>query len=139
MAALLTQVGLQPGDRVAVQADKTVAMLELYVGTVLAGGVFLPLNPAYTPAEIEYFLSRCDTARISSATLRDLTRWSRLQARAGVTKVLTLAGDESGTLTGLRDSRVTSPGFVAVPSGARAIWRRSFTRPEPLAGRKGRC
>ena len=57
MAAALVKAGVQPGDRIAVQTPKTIAMLELYVGTVLAGGVFLPLNTAYTPAEVSYFLS----------------------------------------------------------------------------------
>ena len=56
MAAVLSEAGVTPGDRVAVQAPKTRAMLELYVGTVMAGGVFLPLNPAYTGSELRYFL-----------------------------------------------------------------------------------
>ncbi|MDU8927209.1 malonyl-CoA synthase [Alisedimentitalea sp. MJ-SS2] len=115
MAALLVQVGLQPGDRVAVQADKTVAMLELYVGTVLAGGVFLPLNTAYTPAEIEYFLTDaaprvfvCDPSRFGAM--------EPIAARAGVTKVLTLAADESGTLITAQET--IPAGFVAVPRDA---------------------
>lgn len=44
MAQVLVASGVEPGDRVAVQAPKTVAMLELYFAIVLAGGVFLPLN-----------------------------------------------------------------------------------------------
>ncbi|NNE88669.1 MAG: AMP-binding protein, partial [Silicimonas sp.] len=55
MAQALVAAGVKPGDRVAVQAPKTQAMLELYVATVLAGAVFLPLNTAYTAAEITYF------------------------------------------------------------------------------------
>ena len=55
-ANVLVSLGLQPGDRVAVQAEKSIEALMLYLGTVRAGGVFLPLNTAYTPAEIEYFL-----------------------------------------------------------------------------------
>ncbi len=52
----LVALGVQPGDRVAVQVPKSIEALMLYLGTVRAGGVFLPLNPAYTKAEIEYFL-----------------------------------------------------------------------------------
>ncbi|WP_028880814.1 malonate--CoA ligase [Terasakiella pusilla] len=55
-AAALIKRGVKPGDRVAVQVDKSIEVLKLYVGTIIAGGVFLPLNTAYTPAEIEYFL-----------------------------------------------------------------------------------
>ena len=57
MAQALITLGLAPGDRVAVQVEKTLVALELYLGTVMAGGVFLPLNTAYTPTEVEYFLS----------------------------------------------------------------------------------
>ena len=39
--------GLQPGDRVAAQVEKSPEALALYLGTIRAGGVFLPLNPAY--------------------------------------------------------------------------------------------
>jgi malonyl-CoA/methylmalonyl-CoA synthetase len=49
--------GLKPGDRVAVQIEKNVTGLALYLATVRAGGVYLPLNSAYTPAELDYFLT----------------------------------------------------------------------------------
>jgi malonyl-CoA/methylmalonyl-CoA synthetase len=61
-AAALVAAGLKPGDRVAVQAPKSLEMLELYLGTVLAGGVYLPLNTAYTVAEVSYFLADADPA-----------------------------------------------------------------------------
>mgnify|MGYP003346775674 CR=1 FL=1 len=48
--------GLRPGDRVAVQVEKSPEALLLYLGCVRAGAAFLPLNTAYTPAEIEHFL-----------------------------------------------------------------------------------
>ena len=57
VAGALQSMGVQPGDRVAAQIPKSLAAIELYLGTVMAGGVFLPLNSAYTPAEVEYFLS----------------------------------------------------------------------------------
>ena len=44
----LVKLGLKQGDRVAVQVEKSVEALFLYLATVRAGGVFLPLNPAYT-------------------------------------------------------------------------------------------
>ena len=115
MAAALTDLGVEPGDRVAVQTPKTVAMLQLYVGTVLAGGVFLPLNTAYTPAEVEYFLTDarprvfvCNPAKRDALT--------QIAGKAGVSALLTLASDESGTLTQARDAQ--TPGFQAVPRGA---------------------
>ncbi|SHI40400.1 malonyl-CoA/methylmalonyl-CoA synthetase [Shimia gijangensis] len=56
MAAALVQMGVVPGDRVAVQVEKTIEAIQLYLGTVMAGGVFLPLNTAYTTPEVAYFL-----------------------------------------------------------------------------------
>ena len=47
-ARLLADLGLKKGDRVAVQVEKSVENIILYLATVRAGGVFLPLNPAYT-------------------------------------------------------------------------------------------
>ncbi|MCP1200346.1 malonyl-CoA synthase [Notoacmeibacter sp. MSK16QG-6] len=56
-ANVLIDLGVQPGDRVAVQVDKSLDALLLYLATIRAGGVFLPLNTAYTASEIEYFLT----------------------------------------------------------------------------------
>ena len=56
-ANALVALGVQPGDRVAVQAEKSIEAVTLYLGTVRAGAVFLPLNTAYTAAEVEYFLA----------------------------------------------------------------------------------
>jgi len=56
-AVLLSEAGAAPGDRVAVQVEKSVAAVALYLGCLRAGLVFVPLNTAYTPAEVGYFLS----------------------------------------------------------------------------------
>ncbi len=56
MAALLRAKGVQPGDRVAAQTRKSPAALMLYLASLAAGAVFLPLNTAYTEAEVGYFL-----------------------------------------------------------------------------------
>jgi len=57
LARALIARGVQPGDRVAAQLEKTPENLYLYLATVRAGAVFLPLNTAYTDAEIGYFVS----------------------------------------------------------------------------------
>ena len=53
---LAAALDIAPGDRVAMQVEKSVEALQLYLATVLAGGIILPLNPAYTRAETLYFL-----------------------------------------------------------------------------------
>jgi malonyl-CoA/methylmalonyl-CoA synthetase len=61
-AGALVALGVKPGDRVAVQVEKSIEALMLYLGAVRAGAIFLPLNTAYTPAEIEYFLGDAEPA-----------------------------------------------------------------------------
>lgn len=62
LAARLSALGVAPGDRVAVQAEKSVEGLLLYLATLRAGAVHLPLNPAYTPSEVRYFLEDSEPA-----------------------------------------------------------------------------
>src|ERR1700722_9121023 len=47
----------KPGDRVAAQTEKSVPGMVLYLATVRAGAVYLPLNTAYTLNELEYFIT----------------------------------------------------------------------------------
>jgi malonyl-CoA/methylmalonyl-CoA synthetase len=62
LAARLAELGASPGDRVAVQAEKSVSGLLLYLATLRAGAIHLPLNPAYTAAEVRYFLEDSEPA-----------------------------------------------------------------------------
>ncbi|MGK9052871.1 malonate--CoA ligase [Neorhizobium petrolearium] len=96
LAGALLQAGLQPGDRVAVQAEKSVAALALYLATVRAGGIYLPLNIAYTAAEIDYFLNDAEPAIF----VCDPAKLQALEpiAEAAGAKVLTLDPAGSGTL-----------------------------------------
>ncbi|MBN9084773.1 MAG: malonyl-CoA synthase [Rhizobiales bacterium 62-17] len=55
-AQALAKLGVVAGDRVAVQVEKSPEAILLYLACLRAGAVFLPLNTAYTPAEIDYFL-----------------------------------------------------------------------------------
>ena len=114
MAQALVDAGVKPGDRVAVQAPKTQAMLELYVATVLAGGVFLPLNTAYTASEITYFLTDAEP-RIFVCDPKCEDELSAVAKDAGVDQVLTIGADEGGSLPERRDA--AAPGFTPAPRG----------------------
>ncbi len=100
-ANALIGLGVKPGDRVAVQVEKTPDALMLYLATVRAGGVFLPLNTAYTPAEIDYFVGDAEPA----VFVCDPSRAEALQETA--TKVAaslqTLDASGRGTLRDLAD------------------------------------
>jgi malonyl-CoA/methylmalonyl-CoA synthetase len=96
-AAALAACGVEPGDRVAVQVEKSVEALFLYLGCVRAGAAFLPLNTAYTLREIDYFV---DDARPSLIVV-DPARWegvAEIAAKRGTRRVETLAADGSGSL-----------------------------------------
>ncbi|WP_296600472.1 malonyl-CoA synthase [Phenylobacterium sp.] len=54
-AGRLVAQGVQPGDRVALQAEKSAEVIMIYLGVLKAGAVFLPLNSAYTASEVDYF------------------------------------------------------------------------------------
>ncbi len=56
VAARLIAEGVRPGDRVALQAEKSPEVIMVYLGVLMAGAVFVPLNAAYTKSEIAYFL-----------------------------------------------------------------------------------
>jgi malonyl-CoA/methylmalonyl-CoA synthetase len=97
MANVLTGGGVKPGDRVAAQTEKSVPGLVLYLATVRAGAVYLPLNTAYTLNELEYFISDaepslvvCDPARAEGI--------GAIAAKVGA-RVLTLGADGEGSLT----------------------------------------
>jgi malonyl-CoA/methylmalonyl-CoA synthetase len=56
-AGYLQSLGLQAGDRVALQLTKSLEFILLHLGAIRLGAITLPLNLAYPPDEIEYFLS----------------------------------------------------------------------------------
>src|ERR1700748_2729649 len=56
IAGHLVASGVAPGDRVGLQAEKSVEAVMIYLGVLKAGAVFLPLNAAYTRAEGDYFV-----------------------------------------------------------------------------------
>lgn len=108
MAAALVALGVQPGDRVAVQVSKTIEAIELYLGTVMAGAVFLPLNTAYTAAEVGYFVGDAAPALV----VCDPARKTEIDAIAGDARVHTLDSAGEGTLRSLADRQ---DGFDPVP------------------------
>ncbi|WP_292896732.1 malonate--CoA ligase [Nitratireductor sp.] len=66
LAATLVKLNVQPGDRVAVQVEKSPEALMLYLACVRAGAIYLPLNTAYTLAELEYFIGDAEPRLVVS-------------------------------------------------------------------------
>ena len=61
-AGALADLGVEPGDRVVAQTEKTPQALALYLACLKVGAVYVPLNTAYTAAEMGYFLSDAEPA-----------------------------------------------------------------------------
>ncbi|HEY4068617.1 MAG TPA: AMP-binding protein, partial [Burkholderiaceae bacterium] len=98
LANLLGSLALPPGSRIAVQAEKSVEALMLYLAVLRAGHVYLPLNTAYQAAEIDYFVGNAEPGAIVCSP-RNLAWTLPIAARAGCTNVFTLADDgQGGTL-----------------------------------------
>lgn len=111
MANVLVARGVKPGDRVAVQVEKSVANIVLYLGTVRAGAVYLPLNTAYTLNELDYFIGDAEP----SLVVCDPAKAEGLAPIAAKVKakVETLGPDGKGSLTDAAEK--ASSAFATVP------------------------
>ena len=97
LANLLASLELPAGSRVAVQVDKCVEALMLYLAVLRAGHVYLPLNTAYQEGEIAYFIGNAEPA-VVVCSKRNVGWVARTAFNAGTRHVYTLDDDRSGTL-----------------------------------------
>ena len=111
MAHALTRNGLNPGDRLAAQVEKSPEALALYAACVQAGIVFLPLNTAYTIDELTYFIENSG-ARTVICDAKSEAALAPVAETLGA-RIETLNADGSGTLTDL--AQAMPPDFPPVP------------------------
>ena len=97
LANLLQSLNLPEGARIAVQVEKSVEAMLLYLATLRAGYVFLPLNTAYQSAEIEYFIGNAEPAVVVCSS-RNFGWVSKIAFKAGTQNVFTLDDDRTGSL-----------------------------------------
>ena len=97
IANLLASLKLPKDSRVAVQVEKSVEALMLYLAVLRAGHVYLPLNNGYQAGEIEYFIGNAEPAVVVCAG-RSFGWVSKIAFRAGTQHVFTLDDDRSGSL-----------------------------------------
>ena len=97
LANLIESLDLPPASRIAVQVEKSVEAMLLYLATLRAGHVFLPLNTAYQSGEIQYFIENAEPAVVVCSPAN--FGWvSKIAFNAGTRHVFTLGDDRSGTL-----------------------------------------
>jgi malonyl-CoA/methylmalonyl-CoA synthetase len=113
IAARLVDLGVRPGDRVAVQVEKSPQALMLYLACLRAGAVYLPLNTAYTLAELEYFVGDAEP-RLIVCSPHAQPELSPVATAHGA-RVETL--DESGGGTLLKSSKNEAVAFNDVSRG----------------------
>ena len=97
LANLLVSLKLPAGARIAVQVEKSVEVMLLYLATLRAGYVFLPLNTAYQSAEIEYFIGNAEPA-VVVCSKKNFGWVSKIAFKAGTQNVFTLDDDRTGSL-----------------------------------------
>ncbi|MBK1697889.1 malonate--CoA ligase [Rhodovibrio salinarum] len=98
LARRLVEAGVEPGDRVAIQVDKSPQALFTYLACFQAGAVYLPLNTAYTGPEVSYFLSDAQP-RCFVCDPRRADELAPIAGEAGVSAVLNMDPTGAGTLT----------------------------------------
>ena len=113
MANVLVARGVKVGDRVAAQTEKSVPALVLYLATVRAGAIYLPLNTAYTLNELEYFITDAEPSLVVCEPAK-AEGIARIAAKVGA-RVETLGADGEGSLT--EAAAKASPDFATVPRG----------------------
>ena len=111
MAGALVAAGVAPGDRVMLQAEKSVTAVAVYLATLKIGAVFNPLNTAYTAAEIGYFLADAEPKAVIAPSAR-LAGIADLARRCGAVALWSLDADGSGTL--IEAARAAGPGAATV-------------------------
>jgi len=113
-ANALAALGVKPGDRVAAQVEKSTDVVVMVLACLRAGAALLPLNTAYTLAELEYFLSDAEPAlTVCRPSLLDDVR--KLARRLGLGAVESLGVARDGTLA---ERIAAAPAeFQTVPRG----------------------
>jgi malonyl-CoA/methylmalonyl-CoA synthetase len=94
LAHRLLAAGAEPGDRIAMQVEKSPEAIALFWACARAGLIFLPLNTAYTASEVSYFLSDAEPAIFITAPQRE----AEMAKLAGTQSILTLDDAGGGSL-----------------------------------------
>lgn len=101
IANLLRSLNLPDDSRIAVQVEKSPEALMLYLATIRAGYIYLPLNTAYRAAEIDYFVGNAEPAVVVCSP-QNFGWIAQIAFKAGTRHVFTLGelhqGRNSGSL-----------------------------------------
>ena len=133
-ANALKASGVKPGDRVAAQVEKSPEALFLFLACLRAGAAYLPLNTAYTEAEVEYFLRDAEPSVFVCRP--GMSEAASLCERSGAQALFTLGRKTMALSRGLLAGSAMSSKMCR---DRPAIWRRSSIRPARRGAPRGRC
>lgn len=114
--AALTRLGVHAGDRVALHVDKSLEVVLVYLACLRIGAVIVPLNTAYTAAELEYFLADSEPSLLL-ARPQDAAEVA-VAVRTRCTRVETLGANRDGTYVARVAAEATAVPAAAVSDGA---------------------
>jgi len=97
LAGMLKRLGVAKGDRVIVQVHKSAEAVALYMACLRVGAIYIPLNTAYTPAEVGYFLGDAEPQVFVCAPDAHRALMPEIE-KAKVPHTLTLGADGHGSL-----------------------------------------
>ncbi len=107
----LQALGVEPGDRVMVQLDKSAEAVVLYLACLRAGAIYIPLNTAYTTAEVEYFMRDAEP-RVFLCQPDSLDKLKVIAEQVSVPHVLTLDTEGQGSFVQGLDQADPNPQVV---------------------------
>ena len=96
-AGALLETGAKAGDRIVAQVEKSPENVALYLAAMRAGLVYVPLNTAYTPEEVDYFLSDAAPSIFVCAPNNE-NDLSAIATKAGVKTLFTLGAEQNGSI-----------------------------------------
>ena len=98
MAAVLAGSGVVPGDRVVVQTGKSPEAVMLYLACLRLGCIYIPLNTAYTPTEVDYFLGNAEP-KVLVCRPGSVEGLTGIAEKAGVARTFVMDAEGKGSLT----------------------------------------
>lgn len=110
-ATSLGEAGAEPGDRVVVQVEKSINAVALYLACLRGGFIYIPLNTAYTPEEVGFFLGDATPSIMVFPSSR-ADKLRPVAELAGVATTFTLDEDGTGSLVDAAEAVENIAGVV---------------------------
>ncbi|MFI7481654.1 AMP-binding protein [Kocuria sp. M1R5S2] len=124
LAGALTSLGVRAGDRVAVRTEKLPEVIALYLATLQLGGIYLPLNTAYTGNELQYFI---DDARPAVFVCAPGEEERLAEHGSGGVSFVSMGPHGTGTLLARPAARAAEPVEVDLDAPAAILYTSGTT------------